>query len=113
MQEEPSGSFNVRVFNGAAVNSGAPPNIDWLAITTFDDYASEVFVPHIMRQLETSMRVGVVWDRYLDNSRPIKESTREKRGKGVRRKVAGQTKVPGNFDPVSYTHLTLPTILLV
>ncbi|KAG0719349.1 hypothetical protein GWK47_050662 [Chionoecetes opilio] len=36
-----------------------------------------------MRQLETSMRVDVVWDRYLDNS--IKESTREKRGKGVQK----------------------------
>ncbi|KAG0724207.1 hypothetical protein GWK47_005234 [Chionoecetes opilio] len=52
--------------------------------------------------------VDVVWDRYLDNS--IKESTREKRGKGVRRKVAGQTKVPGNWpdflrDPTNKVEL--------
>ncbi|KAG0721985.1 hypothetical protein GWK47_045320 [Chionoecetes opilio] len=103
-QEEPSGSFDVRVLDGAAVVHLLPVT----GITTFDDYASGVFVPHIMRQLETSMRVDVVWDRYLDNS--IKESTREKRGKGVRRKVAGQTKVPGNWpdflrDPTNKVEL--------
>ena len=114
--------------------------------TIFDDYANEVFVLHIMRQLETSMGQVPVYN-------SIKESTREKRGKGVRWKVAGQTKVSGNWpdflrDPtredcitrfpiredcittfpdgkqvfatsgaslvsVSYTHLTLPTILLL
>ncbi|KAG0722626.1 hypothetical protein GWK47_044147 [Chionoecetes opilio] len=58
-QEKPSGSFDVRVLDGAAVVQ--PPPSDWHH--TFDDYASGVFVPHIMRQLETSMRVDVVWDR--------------------------------------------------
>ncbi|KAG0710652.1 hypothetical protein GWK47_022350 [Chionoecetes opilio] len=103
-QEEPSGSFDVRVLDGAAVVHLLPVT----GITTFDDYASGVFVPHIMRQLETSMRVDVVWGRYLDNS--IKESTREKRGKGVRRKVAGPDKVPGNWpdflrDPTNKVEL--------
>ena len=103
-QEEPSGSFDVRVLDGAAVVHLLPVT----GITTFDDYASGVFIPYIMRQLETSMRVDVVWDRYLDNS--IKESTREKRGKGVRRKVAGQTKIPGNWpdflrDPTNKVEL--------
>ncbi|KAG0719479.1 hypothetical protein GWK47_050386 [Chionoecetes opilio] len=40
-------------------------------------------------------RVDVVWDSYIASS--IKESTREKRGKGVRRKVGGPTKVPSNW----------------
>ena len=39
--------------------------------------------------------MDVVWDRYLPNS--IKESTREKRGKGIRRKVSGNTKLPGKW----------------
>ncbi len=57
-------------------------------ITTFDEYASGVLIPHIVKQLETSTRVDVVWDTYLTSS--IKESTRGKRGKGLRKKVAGQ-----------------------
>ena len=41
------------------------------------------------------MRLDLVWDTYLPES--LKESTREKRGKGVRRKVSGQTKLPGKW----------------
>ena len=40
----------------------------------------------------------------------LKESTREKKGKGARRKVSGQTKLPGNwvdflYDPSNKTEL--------
>ena len=41
------------------------------------------------------MRIDIVWDTYLPES--LKESTREKRGKGVCRKVSGQTKLPGKW----------------
>ena len=37
-------------------------------------------------------RVDIVWDRYLPQS--IKQSTRNKRGSGVRLKVSPQTKLP-------------------
>ena len=36
-----------------------------------------------------------MWDTYVPDS--LKESTREKRGKGIRRKVSGQTKLPGKW----------------
>ena len=36
-----------------------------------------------------------MWDEYIQDS--LKESTHEKRGKGVRRKVFGSTKIPGNW----------------
>jgi len=49
-----------------------------------------------MKQLESCRRVDVVWDTYIVSS--IKESTREKRGKGIRRKVADETKMPGNWS---------------
>ena len=39
--------------------------------------------------------LDVVWDTY--SSQSIKESTREKRGKGIRRKVSGETKLPRNW----------------
>ena len=42
-------------------------------VSTFDDYASDVFIPYIKKQLETSIRVDVVWDTYVTCS--IKEST--------------------------------------
>ena len=41
------------------------------------------------KQLENSRRVDIVWDTYIPNS--IKESTREKRGKGVRRRLQATT----------------------
>ena len=62
-------------------------------VITFDDYAENVFIPHIC--IQSSRRVDVVWDTYVRDS--LKESTREKRGKGIRRKVAGGTKLPPNW----------------
>eukprot|EP00733_Pompholyxophrys_punicea_P001350 Pompholyxophrys_punicea_v1_NODE_638_length_1541_cov_7.177972.p1 type:complete len:247 gc:universal NODE_638_length_1541_cov_7.177972:1270-530(-) len=62
----------------------------------FDEYASRVFVPFLQRELKFSTRVDVVWDTYLPSS--LKESTREKRGKGTRRKVSGQNKIPRDFN---------------
>ena len=37
----------------------------------------------------------MVWDTYLEDS--LKESAREKRGKGLRRKVSSHAKLPGNW----------------
>lgn len=49
-----------------------------------------------------------MWDAYTPES--VKESTREIRGVGVRRKVAGKTKLPANWsqflrDPANKTEL--------
>ena len=48
-----------------------------------------------MKHLETSERADVVWDTYVTSI--INESARAKRCKGIRRKVAGQNKLPGNW----------------
>ncbi len=64
-------------------------------VATFEEYASSVFLPHITRQLETCTRVDVIWDSYFSDS--IKAAMREKRGKGVRMKVASKSKVPQNW----------------
>jgi len=64
-------------------------------VLTFDQYADQVFLSYVMKQLESSRRVDVVWDKYIPTS--IKESTREKRGKGIRRRVEGSNKLPGNW----------------
>lgn len=46
--------------------------------------------------LQNCDRVDIVWDLYIASS--LKESTRQKRGKGIRRKVSGQAKLPANFQ---------------
>lgn len=83
---EPPSQFDSRICDGAVIVHCLPVT----GVVTFDDYADNVFVPYICNQ--ASQRVDVVWDTYVPDS--LKESTREKRGKGVRRKVGGGTKLP-------------------
>ena len=65
-------------------------------LSTFEVYAVKVFLPFINQQLENADRVDIVWDTYLSSS--IKGFAREKRGKGVRRKVSGSNKIPGKWQ---------------
>ena len=82
------GNFNVKIFDGAILGHVLPRT----AITTFQQYAEQVFVSFLRRELQTVNRVDVVWDRYLDSS--IKGATREKRSAGLRCKVNPETKIP-------------------
>ena len=50
-----------------------------------------MFIPYVKKQFERTTRVDIVWDTYAPD---MKESTHEKRGKGIRRKASGQTKLP-------------------
>ena len=59
---------------------------------TFKDYSQDVFLPYVQLQLEMVQRVDVVWDDYRSGS--LKEQTREKRGKGIRRRVAPSNAIP-------------------
>ena len=52
---------------------------------TFQDYAEQVFAPHIASQLQNSSRIDIVWDVYMPES--LKASTRQRRGRGTRRRV--------------------------
>ena len=90
-QEAPPNFFDAIVFDGAAVVHLLPGT----NIGTFDEYADNVFIPYILKQLERSVRVDVVWDVYISDS--IKASTRERRGKGIRRKVSGENKMPAKW----------------
>ncbi|KAG0717220.1 hypothetical protein GWK47_008187 [Chionoecetes opilio] len=67
-----------------------------VAAKTFDDYALKVFLPHIQGHLQRGCRVYIVWDQYRDNS--LKSQARDKRGKGIRRRVDGSTVLPGNWQ---------------
>jgi hypothetical protein len=85
-------TVEVIVVDGAAiVNMLKPGNAK-----TFADCSTNVFLPYIRKQLITCIRVDIVWDEYLENS--LKSSARQKRGKGVRRRVRSDSKIPGNWQ---------------
>ena len=88
---DPPSMYDCTVLDGAVIVH----ILSTKAATTFSEYAEQVFIPYLLDQLQSSSRVDVVWDTYLSDS--LKESTREKRGKGLRRKVFSQTKLPGNW----------------
>ena len=91
VQNEPPSFVDVKLLDGAAVVHLLPTT----NVVIFDEYADQMFLPHIVKQLENCTRVDVVWDTYLPNS--IKQSAREKRGKRIRRKFAGNNKLPGKW----------------
>ena len=62
----------------------------------YDDDATKVFLPYVSNHLQTVSRIDIVWDVYLKES--LKSTTREKRGKGVRRRVAPTTVLPPKWS---------------
>lgn len=80
-------TFDVKVLDGVAVVHLLPVS----GVKTFEDYAADMFLTHVRHQLQIADRVDIVWDRCLKKS--IKGSSREKRGKGMRRKVSGKNKI--------------------
>jgi hypothetical protein len=62
---------------------------------TFSDYAQNVFVPNILRKMDTCDRCDVVWDIYREES--LKAHTRATRGVGEQLRVQGDTYLPGNW----------------
>lgn len=52
---------------------------------TFQEYAGNVFMLYIMKQLQPVKRVDIIWDLYRQDS--LKAATREKRGSGTCRRV--------------------------
>jgi len=91
VQYELPSFVDVKLLDGAAVVHLLPST----SAVTFNEYADQIFLPHTAKQLESCTRIDVVYDAYLPNS--IKQSAREKRGKGICRKVSGNNKLPGKW----------------
>ena len=66
-----------------------------VAENTFQEYVNRDFAPYISTQLEKVHRLDLVWDVYLLDS--LKGTTRQNRGKGVRKRVAPSTVMPKNW----------------
>lgn len=84
-------NYDCIVLDGAVIVHILPTT----GATTFCEYADEIFIPYLTKQLEQTTRIDIVWDTYLPDS--LKEGTREKRGKGIRRKVTSHAKLPSNW----------------
>ena len=76
-QNDSPNSFDLNLLDGAAVVHLLPIT----NVVTFDEYAKDVFIPYIIKQLGNSKRVDIVQDTYIPSS--IKESTREKKKRVV------------------------------
>ena len=74
-------TVDVVILDGAAIVNMLKPG----TARTFSDYASEVFLPHVMKQLQNVQRLDAVWDEYVHGS--LKAYTRSTRGKGSHRHV--------------------------
>ena len=86
-----SPKVDMKVLDGAAV-------VHFLSTgeaRTFEEYAKMVFCSYVTTQLEGTDRIDVVWDVYRGDS--LKQGTRGRRGTGVRRRVSGAVKLPGNW----------------
>ena len=64
---------------------------------TFQEYGENVFLKYLTSQMhDVSKRLDIVWDEYIHDS--LKSMTRSKRGKGVRRRVEPNNRIPGNWN---------------
>jgi len=79
--------FDCKVLDGPAVVQFLVHGI----CGTFEDYAKEVFLPYLVKELDTVSQIVIVWDVYKSDS--LKNATREKRGCGTRRRVSSSTGV--------------------
>ena len=95
-QPEPPTICDCQVLDGAAIVHFLPVT----GVATFNDYAQNVFIPYLQKQLQSSTRIDIVWDTYLPDS--LKESTREKRGKGMHRKSVRANKTAKQVDGFSF-----------
>ena len=63
---------------------------------TSSEYATQVFLPYVMSQLQHASGVDVVFDEYLPDS--LKAATRKKRGKCIRRRVEASSSNHRNWQ---------------
>ena len=84
-------NVEVIIIDGAALVNMIKPG----AQKTFNQYATESFLPYVKMQLSQSQRVDVVWDEYIENS--LKQTTRCDRGTGVRRRVEANSQLPRSW----------------
>ena len=69
---------DTNILDGSVIVNMLPPK----SCSNFGEYSEKVSIPYLLRNLQTTKRLDVAWDRYIDGS--LKHSTRKKRGSGNR-----------------------------
>ena len=90
-----SPEVDVKIIDGAALMHILDPKKSNVAVKTFGDFSQILFVPYISRQLQSVVRLDVVWDVYKPGS--LKSATRERRGTGEALRVTPSTRLPSNW----------------
>ena len=85
-------AVDAKILDGSVIVNMLLPK----SCATFGDYAEQVFIPYLLRNLQTVKRLDVVWDRYISNS--LKSSVMQKRGSGRRIIVKCSTPIPKNWQ---------------
>lgn len=81
----------VIIIDGSALVSSIHPKIS----KTFEEYATQEFVPKVQSYCSIYSRLDLVFDVYTSNS--LKAETRKKRGFGARRRVSEKGSIPKNW----------------
>ena len=66
------------------------------ACSTFVDYAKQMFLPYVLRNLQNARYRDIVWDRYIDNS--LRRSARQRRGSRHHILVKTSTPISKNWQ---------------
>ncbi len=88
----PPSHFDIKLIDGSA----AVHFLSCASVSTFVEYSLSVFNTYVKNELLNCGRIDIIWDVYKADS--LKVCTREKRGKGIRKKVSGHVKLPCNFQ---------------
>ncbi len=88
----PPSHFDVKLIDGSA----AVHFLSCASVSTLVEYSRSVFNTYVKNELLNCGRIDIIWDVYKADS--LKVCTREKRGKGFRKKVSGHVKLPRNFQ---------------
>lgn len=91
MHSQPAPVVDAVFLDGAAVVQMLKPG----TAKTFQDYADRVFLPYVKSHLQKTNRLDIVRDCYILDS--LKDTTRQRRGKGIRRRVMPTTALPKHF----------------
>ena len=81
IHNKPPSFVDVKLLDGAAVVHLLPTT----NVVTFNEYADQIFLPYITKQLESCTRVDVVWDTYL----PVNSELGKNEGKESVEKLQG------------------------
>jgi len=80
------------ILDGAAIVQMLNPG----TAKTCGEYTKDVFIPFVLSQYKSATRLDLAWERYLPGS--LKNTTRERHGKSVRRRVGTSVAVPGQWQ---------------